>query len=432
MVKRYNTIFKSRGEVSCSLCNGMRRHGPPDNKSKDRRHFVPRFTWEELLASSNSCYCCDILLRGCRGCLDQHGPKEAEIDNASLRFRYLARLETIEEQETGKIIVIRFQNGKKFLIEVFAVDEPGGRTPKSWGDFSRPGIEHYLDYADSLCNLGERLPPLPTRVMDVGLEDDVVKVFETAGAEGIYVCLSHCWGDTQILATTRATLAERKRSIPWDSLCQTFKDDIIGARTLGIKYGLGDGVIYRNGFFTIAATYSPNGDGGLFRATPDFRVSGRSREGERYTLHFREMIEHHIESLNECDDESGNPTTVFFPLLTRAWVYQERMLSTRVIHFGRYELFFECHSGIRCECEQIESLGAAGSWRGLFKIELATALLYYDLAHKGEYRPGLQYHGAALWRTVVSAYTALRLTKPSDRLPAIGDMAREMAARNTK
>jgi hypothetical protein len=169
--------------------------------------------------------------------------------------------------------------------------------------------------------------------------------------------------------------------------------------------------IYRNGFFTIAATHSPNGDGGLFRATPDFHVSGKSPEGERYNLYFREMIDHHIEPISECDDESGNPTAVFFPLFTRAWVYQERMLSTRVIHFGRYELFFECRSGIRCECGHIgDSDGGAGSWRGLFKVELATALLYYDLAHMGQDSPGLQ-------------------LKSSDRLPAIGGMAREMASR---
>jgi hypothetical protein len=138
MVKRYSNLSKHRVRVSCPLCNGFRGHGPLDDKTKDRRHFVPRFTWEALLSSSSSCYCCDILVRGCRGCFDQHSLEEADIANGSLKFRHLDRLGNIEEQETGKMIVIRFQNGKKLLIEVFAVDGPAGRTPSFWGGFRAP------------------------------------------------------------------------------------------------------------------------------------------------------------------------------------------------------------------------------------------------------------------------------------------------------
>jgi hypothetical protein len=46
-----------------------------------------------------------------------------------------------------------------------------------------------LDHADSLCDVGE-LPPLPTRVVDVSLEDGVVKIMETEGAEVIYLSQS--------------------------------------------------------------------------------------------------------------------------------------------------------------------------------------------------------------------------------------------------
>ncbi|KAJ5497297.1 hypothetical protein N7463_009284 [Penicillium fimorum] len=467
MVKEDCNRLKPRIRASCLLCNRFRGHGPLDNKSKDRRHDFLQFTWEELLSSSSSCYCCDILVRGCRGCFRQHSLEETDIANGSLKFRYLDRTGDIEEQETGKMIVILFQNGKKFLIEVFAADGPAGLTPASWGDFAPrsrtsprtdSGSAHVtikswldecmVDHADSLCNVG-KLPPLPTRVVDVGLEDGVVKIIEPKKTKGKYVCLSHCWGSRQIITTTKATLAEHKRSIPWDSLSQTFRDAIFGVRALKIKYIWIDSLciiqddatdwaiessrmasVYRNGFFTIAATHSLNGDGGLFHATPDFQVSGKSPDGEQYNLYFREVIDHHIEPINKCDDESGSPTAVFFPLFTRAWVYQERMLSARVIHFGRYELFFECRSGIRCECEHImDSDGGAGSWRGLFKVELATALLYYDLASRGQDRPGLEYHGAALWRTLVTCYTGLLLTQSSDRLPAIGGMAREMADR---
>lgn len=39
-----------------------------------------------------------------------------------------------------------------------------------------------------------------------------------------------------------------------------------------------------------------------------------------------------------------------FPLLKQAWVYQERLLSPRFLHFTPQELMFECGEGSSCEC----------------------------------------------------------------------------------
>lgn len=43
------------------------------------------------------------------------------------------------------------------------------------------------------------------------------------------------------------------------------------------------------------------------------------------------------------------------PLLQRAWVFQEQVLSPRMIHFGAQELVWECSHGLRCECSQINT-----------------------------------------------------------------------------
>jgi hypothetical protein len=43
-----------------------------------------------------------------------------------------------------------------------------------------------------------------------------------------------------------------------------------------------------------------------------------------------------------------------FLLMTRAWILQERLLSSRVLHFGYYELFFEYQTTVLCECDEIE------------------------------------------------------------------------------
>lgn len=39
-----------------------------------------------------------------------------------------------------------------------------------------------------------------------------------------------------------------------------------------------------------------------------------------------------------------------FPLLTRAWAFQERLLARRIIYLGQNELFWECTEGYGCEC----------------------------------------------------------------------------------
>jgi hypothetical protein len=39
-----------------------------------------------------------------------------------------------------------------------------------------------------------------------------------------------------------------------------------------------------------------------------------------------------------------------FPLLARGWVYQERLLCPRVVHFIQTEIRWECRALKRCEC----------------------------------------------------------------------------------
>lgn len=185
--------------------------------------------------------------------------------------------------------------------------------------------------------------------------------------------------------------------------------------------------IYSNGYLTIAGTKSANGRGGLFKSTPDFCVSGTTPKGEEYRVYFCERIDHQIDIILESAGMTSSVT--YYPLLSRAWVYQERMLSTRVLHFGQYKLFFECNSMIRCECGAIRFHGAGTETPvPLIKVEYAEALSGCSENYLGQALENVRYQGARLWRTMVSCYTALRLTKSKDQLPAFGGLARQMAA----
>jgi len=81
--------------------------------------------------------------------------------------------------------------------------------------------------------------------------------------------------------------------------------------------------IYEQAFITIAASWSDSSDSGLI--APD-----RSRyKARRLRAH----------DVNIREEPPGFPNfyleSEHFPLLTRAWVFQERLLSRRTVHFGK-------------------------------------------------------------------------------------------------
>lgn len=104
--------------------------------------------------------------------------------------------------------------------------------------------------------------------------------------------------------------------------------------------------IYQNAVLTIAAT-SSNGDneGCCTRSaqrTPDLEVTlpediGACHIGVRMPL-------------NHFDAQTADGLLDHFPLLTRGWAFQERLLSPRVLHICESELVWECREASKCEC----------------------------------------------------------------------------------
>ncbi|KAN0091808.1 Heterokaryon incompatibility protein (HET) domain containing protein [Hyaloscypha variabilis] len=252
-------------------------------------------------------------MSGCQGCFQQHGIEESQILHCHLSFYY----ESYEDEEMDV--------DKEIFFHEYAVLDAWESIPTGWnGTSPRTDSDEAFEVArawkaDCLSDSHKlyespQSPPLPTRVVDVGLQDDVVKLIEPEGATGRYFCLSHCWGLEQIITTTRANLQVHKREIPLNLLPQTFRDAVLLTRRLGIAYIWIDSLcivqddnnnwkvesgkmerIYRNAHLTIAATRSSSGAGGLYAVTPKFEVSSVSSSGENYSLFFREKIDHHTE-----------------------------------------------------------------------------------------------------------------------------------------
>ena len=88
-------------------------------------------------------------------------------------------------------------------------------------------------------------------------------------------------------------------------------------------------------------------------------------------------------------------------LASRAWVFQERLLSPRKIYFGKENLFWECRRSRHAEGGEY-SLGGQTSSLTDMAASIVTVQDWYDL---------------------VEMYTARRLTRQSDRLRAIAGLA---------
>ena len=264
---------------------------------------------------------------------------------------------------------------------------------------------------------------LPKRVVDVSPPTSAgedIRLHECSDGEvGTYVCLSHCWGDFQPLQTTRENLHTWRANIPWAQVPQTFRDAIFVTRRLGFRFLWIDSLcivqddkqdweeqaplmwsIYSNAMLTLAATRCGDCRDTLL---PQFQrtVHGHSATGHSIALaariHDDYLTADHLRSPN-------------YPLLSRAWVFQERLISRRIVHFAHDELFWECMEDTTCECSLLNQRpgGTKSARYRAGKLPLAEKSLQM------------------IWYELVEQYARLRLTFASDRAAALQGLAEEM------
>jgi hypothetical protein len=264
---------------------------------------------------------------------------------------------------------------------------------------------------------------------------DDIRLFITQGEPLTYACLSHCWGKAESIKTTQATLPGYQQAIPWDQLPKVFRDAIEHCRLLGIEYIWIDSLciiqddredwrqealqmasVYGGCCLCLAATSAKDHYGNCsIEGTKLLKVNGVDEAGSSCSVFVRPARLKHIY------DTPGIDGIDDFPLLRRAWVYQERMLSPKVLHFGAEEVSFECAESSSCECGAIEKL-----------LQLSVSdkdrknLIYQGKTSR------IGYNDRAFWMLVVSIFTQLDLSFGSDRLPAIAGVAKDFQERQLR
>ncbi|KAF2810259.1 HET-domain-containing protein, partial [Mytilinidion resinicola] len=254
-----------------------------------------------------------------------------------------------------------------------------------------------------------------------------------------YIALSYCWGKKNSFVTARRNIKDRIAGIQFEKLPKTFQDAILVTRCLGMHYLWIDALcivqddyndwvkeaanmasVYQGAILTISATNSSAVTEGFLK--PRLHVIEKavksvlwvSPSGQSFTVHVRTRLKH-----EDIVPETTSTSTQDNPLLSRGWAFQERLLSTRTLHFLAKELLWECRCQYWCECM---SVTADQSWKvGVLQGSLfnrATldprATMFYEY---GWDEP------TSTWQTMVSEYSKRQLTYRDDRLPALSGIA---------
>lgn len=108
--------------------------------------------------------------------------------------------------------------------------------------------------------------------------------------------------------------------------------------------------VYSGSYLTIPATGSKNGEGGCFFA----RSPGQRLSRESYVHQDEHPVYAQYNSFDFLDSHSDLTWSRYVlkqPLLRRAWCFQERLLSPRLLHFHGQKMVWECRTATSCECD---------------------------------------------------------------------------------
>jgi hypothetical protein len=187
----------------------------------------------------------------------------------------------------------------------------------------------------------------------------------------MYTVLSYCWGSIpklNPLRTLKSNINSFMESIAVSSLPKTIRDAIDVTRELGIRYLWVDsiciiqddeldwkmesqnmGQIFENAICTIAATGAKHCEQGLFlnSASPDSVCVANQYNSVRLPCVLSETAVENIWIGKLAEEENGFDTDMSLSAwYWRAWVVQERILSRRIMHFAKGQLYWECQEAI--------------------------------------------------------------------------------------
>jgi hypothetical protein len=303
---------------------------------------------------------------------------------------------------------------------------------------------------------------LPTRVIDVGIcgknEFRDPHLVQTCGKMATYITLSHCWGQTklsQLMKTTKANIDERMVGIPLSTMPKSFQDAILIARKLRFRYIWIDAlciiqddaedwekeaatmhIVYDSAFLNVAASSAENSAVGMLGKR---QIHNRACQlGRIGTYRYRYEERAKPPPANPWDRQES-PENVFLgnytvhvgvapplgsveanivagPLAERGWVLQERIFSNRILHYGTYEVLWECNTTHASETSPWGVDMRIPEYEFKTLVRGVPKSIHDPVSHRRETL-------FPRWYELIESYTYRKFTKASDNLPAIRGLA---------
>lgn len=271
---------------------------------------------------------------------------------------------------------------------------------------------------------------LPSRVIDIGKECPFVRLHVSCPGElGTYTALSYCWGGYDGIKLTTSELVSFQEGIEEGILPQTYKDAIFVTRNLGIRYLWIDALtvlqdnesdwqsecekmdqVYGNARLTLSASNAASAEEGFLgdrerRDTALAYCGLISHEQVRYPMYLTEQFHGFGTRASREDLNSSHSGQLRRePLTSRGWAVQEILLSKRILYFSSDRMIWQCRH-VTCTEDGITS-------KPQLSLQPPTTTNTMD--------SGRQCH----WQDIVESHSNCRLSKPSDRLPALSGVAR--------
>ncbi|KAM0414592.1 hypothetical protein ACHAPT_013564 [Fusarium lateritium] len=216
---------------------------------------------EEIISSSAKCQTCSILLRAVRHCFpevfakasyfklyfSQFGGETYQRPNDVFGLSVSPREFPDTEEDPLEMIP---DGWKLRVLHIFSVhDKPnpwplfgqGSEISPKRQDMATQAKEWIRQCEQDHGDCRRTETSLPKRVVQIvpGSAPGAcrVRLYEPPpGTQGLYACLSHCWGKHQIIVITRGNFSQHQHEVPWNDLSTTFQDAIEFYYLLGSEF----------------------------------------------------------------------------------------------------------------------------------------------------------------------------------------------------
>ena len=269
---------------------------------------------------------------------------------------------------------------------------------------------------------------LPSRLLDLHADLSLgnIRLVSTSDiGTHQYATLSYSWGDGTSVVLTDNTLTAFQDRIMINTLPKTIQNAIEVCRGVQMRYLWVDalciiqgndldfatevsrmGSTYANSSLTIAASDALDCSLGCFQDRHPLQVEDCQAldDGDNimlFTGTYHDNSGHYLEDRH---------------LDTRAWVYQERMMSPRTVHFCGSDVVWECREWLTCQRCAVSPQPSDGFINDGEHKKIFAEIIQWTAEELNQTK------FEAVWNRILPFYTRTSLSNEDDRLSALAGM----------